>query len=223
MGLWLDRGRECDNLHQAIEIQIIHYLCGTDSPVSVALNTPLNARSIGLSRGFFIRFCYPSVTRPPKWRLLVTNKPIYHSELQPILERSNRFCIGKKGCKEYLIYNISIFFWSFVFLRKSRRSLAAINCMLTPILQSYRIIQDPYNTNVSSFVEETISIKSSCRQQTFSVAGCIVSYQFQVLTDLSQHSATKFNRRYFGQILFDGLMVVAVAYKNWLGKYRIIA
>ena len=45
----------------------------------------------------------------------------------------------------------------------------------------------------------------------------------QVLTDLSQHSATKFNRRYFGQILFDGLMVVAVAYKNWLGKYRIIA
>ena len=48
-------------------------------------------------------------------------------------------------------------------------------------------------------------------------------YQFQVLTDLSQHSATKFNRRYFGQILFDGLMVVAVAYKNWLGKYRIIA
>lgn len=36
-------------------------------------------------------------------------------------------------------------------------------------------------------------------------------------------SATKFNRRYFGQILFDGLMVVAVAYKNWLGKYRIIA
>ena len=108
-------------------------------------------------------------------------------------------------------------------LRKSRRSLAAINCMLTPILQSYRIIQDPYNTNVSSFVEETISIKSSCRQQTFSVAGCIVSYQFQVLTDLSQHSATKFNRRYFGQILFDGLMVVAVAYKNWLGKYRIIA
>jgi hypothetical protein len=25
---------------------------------------------------------------------LVTNKPIYHSELQPILERSNRFCIG---------------------------------------------------------------------------------------------------------------------------------
>ena len=38
-----------------------------------------------------------------------------------------------------------------------------------------------------------------------------------------QHSATKFNRRYFGQILFDGLMVVAVAYKNWLGKYRIIA
>ena len=95
--------------------------------------------------------------------------------------------------------------------------------MLTPILQSYRIIQDPYNTNVSSFVEETISIKSSCRQQTFSFAGCIVSYQFQVLTDLSQHSATKFNRRYFGQILFDGLMVVAVAYKNWLGKYRIIA
>lgn len=50
-----------------------------------------------------------------------------------------------------------------------------------------------------------------------------LSYQFQVLTDLSQHSATKFNRRYFGQILFDGLMVVAVAYKNWLGKYRIIA
>lgn len=36
-------------------------------------------------------------------------------------------------------------------------------------------------------------------------------------------SSTKFNRRYFGQILFDGLMVVAVAYKNWLGKYRIIA
>lgn len=95
MGLWLDRGRECDNLHQAIEIQIIHYLCGTDSPVSVALNTPLDRPIDRALRGFFIRFCYPSVTRPPKWRLLVTNKPIYHSELQPILERSNRFCIGK--------------------------------------------------------------------------------------------------------------------------------
>lgn len=93
MGLWLDRGRECDNLHQAIEIQIIHYLCGTDSPVSVALNTPLDRPIDRALRGFFIRFCYPSVTRPPKWRLLVTNKPIYHSELQPILERSNRFCI----------------------------------------------------------------------------------------------------------------------------------
>lgn len=97
MGLWLDRGRECDNLHQAIEIQIIHYLCGTDSPVSVALNTPLDRPIDRALRGFFIRFCYPSVTRPPKWRLLVTNKPIYHSELQPILERSNRFCIGKYG------------------------------------------------------------------------------------------------------------------------------
>lgn len=97
MGLWLDRGRECDNLHQAIEIQIIQYLCGTDSPVSVALNTPLDRPIDRALRGFFIRFCYPSVTRPPKWRLLVTNKPIYHSELQPILERSNRFCIGKKG------------------------------------------------------------------------------------------------------------------------------
>lgn len=96
MGLWLDRGRECDNLHQAIEIQIIQYLCGTDSPVSVALNTPLDRPIDRALRGFFIRFCYPSVTRPPKWRLLVTNKPIYHSELQPILERSNRFCIGKK-------------------------------------------------------------------------------------------------------------------------------
>lgn len=95
MGLWLDRGRECDNLHQAIEIQIIHYLCGTDSPVSVALNTPLDRPIDRALRGFFIRFCYPSVTRPPKWRLLVTNKPIYHSELQPILERSNRFCIEK--------------------------------------------------------------------------------------------------------------------------------
>lgn len=95
MGLWLDRGRECDNLHQAIEIQIIQYLCGTDSPVSVALNTPLDRPIDRALRGFFIRFCYPSVTRPPKWRLLVTNKPIYHSELQPILERSNRFCIGK--------------------------------------------------------------------------------------------------------------------------------
>lgn len=94
MGLWLDRGRECDNLHQAIEIQIIQYLCGTDSPVSVALNTPLDRPIDRALRGFFIRFCYPSVTRPPKWRLLVTNKPIYHSELQPILERSNRFCIG---------------------------------------------------------------------------------------------------------------------------------
>lgn len=95
MGLWLDRGRECDNLHQAIEIQIIQYLCGTDSPVSVALNTPLDRPIDRALRGFFIRFCYPSVTRPPKWRLLVTNKPIYHSELQPILERSNRFCIDK--------------------------------------------------------------------------------------------------------------------------------
>lgn len=95
MGLWLDRGRECDNLHQAIEIQIIHYLCGTDSPVSVALNTPLDRPIDRALRGFFIRFCYPSVTRPPKWRLLVTNKPIYHSELQPILERSNRFCTWK--------------------------------------------------------------------------------------------------------------------------------
>ena len=94
MGLWLDRGRECDNLHQAIEIQIIQYLCGTDSPVSVALNTPLDRPIDRALRGFFIRFCYPSVTRPPKWRLLVTNKPIYHSELQPILERSNRFCFG---------------------------------------------------------------------------------------------------------------------------------
>ena len=103
------------------------------------------------------------------------------------------------------------------------RSLSAINCILNTNMQSYRINQYTYKKNVSSFVEETISIKSSCRQQTFSVAGCIVSYQFQVLTDLSQHSATKFNRRYFGQILFDGLMVVAVAYKNWLGKYRIIA
>lgn len=100
MGLWLDRGRECDNLHQAIEIQIIHYLCGTDSPVSVALNTPLDRPIDRALRGFFIRFCYPSVTRPPKWRLLVTNKPIYHSELQPILERSNRFCIDiQKRCK----------------------------------------------------------------------------------------------------------------------------
>lgn len=97
MGLWLDRGRECDNLHQAIEIQIIQYLCGTDSPVSVALNTPLDRPIDRALRGFFIRFCYPSVTRPPKWRLLVTNKPIYHSELQPILERSNRFCIEKEA------------------------------------------------------------------------------------------------------------------------------
>ena len=106
MGLWLDRGRECDNLHQAIEIQIIHYLCGTDSPVSVALNTPLDRPIDRALRGFFIRFCYPSVTRPPKWRLLVTNKPIYHSELQPILERSNRFCIGKREYEFLKLYLI---------------------------------------------------------------------------------------------------------------------
>ncbi len=118
MGLWLDRGRECDNLHQAIEIQIIHYLCGTDSPVSVALNTPLDRPIDRALRGFFIRFCYPSVTRPPKWRLLVTNKPIYHSELQPILERSNRFGKGNNdatlerlfpfivGCFDYIKNNL---------------------------------------------------------------------------------------------------------------------
>lgn len=97
MGLWLDRGRECDNLHQAIEIQIIHYLCGTDSPVSVALNTPLDRPIDRALRGFFIQFCYPSVTRTSKCRSLVANKPICNSELQPILERSHRFCIGILG------------------------------------------------------------------------------------------------------------------------------
>lgn len=99
MGLWLDRGRECDNLHQAIEIQIIHYLCGTDSPVSVALNTPLDRPIDRALRGFFIRFCYPSVTRPPKWRLLVTNKPIYHSELQPILDLVEEILSEDKDAK----------------------------------------------------------------------------------------------------------------------------
>ena len=95
MGLWLDRGRECDNLRQAIEIQINHYLCGTDNPVSVALNTPLDRPIDRALRGFFIQFCYPSVTRTSKCRSLVANKPICNSELQPILERSHRFCIGK--------------------------------------------------------------------------------------------------------------------------------
>lgn len=97
MGLWLDRGRECDNLRQAIEIQINHYLCGTDNPVSVALNTPLDRPIDRALRGFFIQFCYPSVTRTSKCRSLVANKPICNSELQPILERSHRFCIEKEG------------------------------------------------------------------------------------------------------------------------------
>lgn len=105
MGLWLDRGRECDNLRQAIEIQINHYLCGTDNPVSVALNTPLDRPIDRALRGFFIQFCYPSVTRTSKCRSLVANKPICNSELQPILERSHRFCIGKQGAwQDYVLF-----------------------------------------------------------------------------------------------------------------------
>nr|DAI23004.1 MAG TPA: hypothetical protein [Caudoviricetes sp.] len=38
------------------------------------MNTPLDKPTNRALRGFFIRFCYPFVTRPPKWRTLVADK-----------------------------------------------------------------------------------------------------------------------------------------------------